>query len=140
MLGQGIHGTVWEAVLKRNCRQVAIKFLHRKHLEDLESTDPSQRAQAKHFSLAFTNEIQLLEALCGHPNIIEILGRASDYSQVILEMAETDLDQYLKDCVRKHELVSLERCHAWFQDILSGVAYIHEIGVCARTNCRVFKI
>jgi serine/threonine protein kinase len=77
---KGIHGVVWEEVLtpKRNCKQVAIKFLHRKHLEDLESTDPSQRAQAKHFSLAFTNEIQLLEALCGHPNIIEIKARAKD--------------------------------------------------------------
>ena len=126
LLGQGTQGKVWDATLKRSGKSVVIKCLHQNHVEDVNSKDASKREQAKLFWRAFRNEIDILEACSGHPNIIKIVGRSPDYSQFMMEKAEIDLNKCLR--VNRQRL-TLGQCHKWFKDILVGLEHLHKIGV-----------
>jgi serine/threonine protein kinase len=126
LLGQGTQGKVWDATLVRTGKSVVIKCLHKQHVVDINSQDNSKREQAKLFWRAFRNEVDILEASSGHPNIVKILGRAPDYSQLMMEKADMDLNQCLKVNNRR---LTLAQCYRWFQDILVGVSFLHSLGV-----------
>ena len=126
LLGQGTQGKVWEATMTRSGKSVVIKCLHKQHVTDISSTDSAKREQAKLFWRAFRNEIDILEACAGHPNIIKIVGRSPDFSQLMMEKADMDLNQCLKANNRR---LTLGQCYKWFQDILVGVAHLHSLGV-----------
>ena len=126
LLGQGTQGKVWEAALKRSGKSVVIKCLHQQHVVELSSKDAVKKEQAKLFWRAFRNEIDVLEACSGHPNIVKIVGRSPDYSQFMMEKASADLNKCLKV---NREVLSLGQCHKWFTDILVGVEHLHHLGV-----------
>jgi serine/threonine protein kinase len=132
LLGQGTQGKVWEATLKRSGASVVIKCLHQQHVVDLSGKDAVKKEQAKLFWRAFRNEIDVLEACSGHPNIIKIVGRSPDYSQFMMEKAGMDLHK----CLKAHrDYLTLSQCHKWFMDILVGVEHLHNLGVrCPDSN------
>ena len=117
---------VWHAIMKQDGRHVAIKTLHRHHLSDIKSADSAKQNMAKLFWTAFRNEIGILEACSGHPNIIQILGRAADYSQMLLEKADMALNTRLR---ASGTSLSLDQCHRWSKDLLCGVGHLHALGV-----------
>ena len=112
--------------MTRSGKSVVIKCLHQQHVTDISSTDSAKREQAKLFWRAFRNEIDILEACAGHPNIIKIVGRSPDFSQLMMEKADMDLNQCLKANNRR---LTLGQCYKWFHDILVGVAHLHSLGV-----------
>ena len=126
MLGHGTQGMVWHAIMKQDGRHVAIKCLHRHHLSDINSADFAKKNMAKLFWTAFRNEIGILEACSGHPNIIQILGRTANYSQILLEKAYTDLKARLR---ASGSSLSLDQCHRWSKDLLCGSGHLHALGV-----------
>ena len=132
LLGQGTQGKVWDAVMTRTGKAVVIKGLHKQHITDVNSKDSAKREQAKLFWRAFKNEIDILEACSGHPNIVKIVGRAPDYSQVMMEKANADLNKYLK---MNNGRLTLGQCHKWFKDLLTGVDHLHSKGVRERLQC-----
>jgi serine/threonine protein kinase len=125
-LGQGAQGMVWHAIMNSDGRHVVIKSLHRHHFLDINSDDSAKQEMAKLFWTAFRNEIGILEACSGHPNIIQILGRAADYSQILLEKADMDLNTRLR---ASGTSLSLDQCHRWSKDLLCGVGHLHALGV-----------
>jgi len=126
LLGHGVQGMVWHAIMKQDGRHVAIKCLHRHHLSDTNSASSQQNS--KHLWSAFRNEIDILETCgsSGHPNIVQILGKAADYSQMMLEKADMDLTARLR--ARGYSL-SLDQCHRWSKDLLFGVRHLHALGI-----------
>ena len=126
MLGHGTQGMVWHAIMNSDGRHVVIKSLHRHHFLDINSDDSAKLETAKIFWAAFRNEVDILEACSGHPNIIQILGRAADYSQILLEKADMDLNARLR---ASDTSLSLDQCHRWFKDLLCGVGHLHALGV-----------
>ena len=126
MLGHGTQGMVWHAIMNSDGRHVVIKTLHRHHFSDINSDDSGKQEMAKLFWTAFRNEIGILEACSGHPNIIQILGRAADYSQILLEKADMDLNTRLR---ASGTSLSLDQCHRWSKDLLCGVGHLHALGV-----------
>ena len=128
LLGQGTQGKVWDAVMKRTGKIVVLKCLHEQHVVETDSKDSAKREQAKLFWRAFRNEIDILEACSGHPNIVKILARAPDYSQLMMEKAETDLNKCLK---LNDSRLTLGQCEKWSKDILVGVDHLHTLGVSA---------
>jgi len=126
LLGQGTQGKVWDATLKRSGKSVVIKCLHQQHVEEVNSKNTAKREQAKLFWRAFRNEIDILEACSGHPNIVKLVGRSPDYSQFMMERADMDLTKCLKV---NRERLALGQCFKWFKDILVGVEHLHSIGV-----------
>jgi serine/threonine protein kinase len=126
LLGHGVQGMVWHAIMKQDGRHVAIKCLHRHHLSDLNSAESAKQKIAKLFWTAFRNEIGILEACSGHPNIVQILGKAADYSQMLLEKADMDLKSRLR---ASGNSLSLDQCQRWSKDLLFGVGHLHALGV-----------
>jgi serine/threonine protein kinase len=131
-LGDGTQGMLWHAVRKRDGRHLVIKCLHQKHFSDVNSTDPAKQESAKLIWKAFRNEIGILELCLSHPNIVQILGKSPDYSQILLEKANMDLESMLRasanDSATGNSL-SLDQCRRWFRDILFGVKHLHAAGV-----------
>ena len=78
------------------------------------------------FLQAFRNELCTLESLGSHPNIVKLLGRSSDCTSIVLEMAENDLHTIISTRGSQLDLSSIKR---WSQNILEGVAYLHNMGV-----------
>jgi serine/threonine protein kinase len=102
---------------------------------DIKSNDSAKQDMAKLFWTAFRNEIGILEACSGHPNIIQILGRAADYSQILLEKADMDLNTRLR---ASGTSLSLDQCHRWSKDLLCGVGHLHALGV--SVSSRVLRV
>ena len=126
LIGQGTQGKVWEAVMTRTGKAVVMKGLHTEHMTDVNSKDSAKREQAKLFWRAFKNEIDILEACGGHPNVVKIVGRAPDYSQFMMEKADLDLNKCLK---MNSARLTLGQCSQWFKELLTGVAALHVLGV-----------
>jgi serine/threonine protein kinase len=126
LLGHGTQGMVWHAIMNSDGRHVVVKCLHRHHFSDINSADSAKQNMAKLFWTAFRNEIGILEACSGHPNIVQILGKAADHSQILLEKADMDLNTRLR---ASGTSLSLDQCHRWFKDLLFGVGHLHALGV-----------
>jgi serine/threonine protein kinase len=124
VVGHGSQGVVWEAVMKDG-KVVVIKCLHNRYIDDFNGEDADKRAMAHIYWAAFRNEVGILEAAI-HPNIVKIIGRSADFTQILLEKAGMDLGALLR---AKHDSITLEQCHRWFKDVLTGVAHLHAIGV-----------
>ena len=127
---------MYHAVLNDTGQHVVVKRLHQHHADNLNSTDAAIRSQAMLFLEVFRNEVKILEACAGHPNIVKLLGRTPTCSELMLEKSEIDLHRLLR--VSKTP-VSLGQCYSWFRDMLFGTEYLHRIGVRAANHCCVFK-
>jgi len=103
LLGRGTQGNVWNTVMKSDGRQVVIKCLHQHHLSDIHSEDSAKEKTAKLFWTALRSEIGVLEACLGHPNIVQIIGRATDCSKIFLEKADSDLKQELGSDLKQEQ-------------------------------------
>ena len=126
MIGQGTQGKVWDAVMTRTGKAVVMKGLHTEHMKDVNSKDSAKREQAKLFWRAFKNEIDILEACGGHPNVVKIVGRAPDFSYFMMEKADLDLNKCLR---MNRDRLTLGQYSQWFKELLTGVAALHVLGV-----------
>ena len=114
VLGQGTQGTVWEAWSTYKCMPVVIKRMH------AGNAHPA-------WASAFRNEIEILERCAGHPNIVQILDRTAEFTQIVMEKAEISLKNRIHDM--SSVLIDLSVCRGWAQEILTGVAYLHNCGI-----------
>ena len=142
LLGRGTQGNVWSAVRSSDGRQVVVKCLHRLHHSDIHSADSAKQYTAKIFWDACHREIGILEECSGHPNIVQIIGKSPDYSQIFLEKAASDLYTIIRDLKKLdlkqelecgahhfHSFFTFGKCRRWSKDILCGVAHLHAVGV-----------
>jgi serine/threonine protein kinase len=118
--------------MTRTGKAVVMKGLHTEHMTDVNSKDSAKREQAKLFWRAFKNEVDILEACGGHPNVVKIVGRAPDYSHFMMEKADLDLNKCLK---MNSARLTLGQCSQWFKELLTGVAALHVLGVRERLKC-----
>jgi len=138
LLGRGTQGKVWEATLHKMNKKVVVKAVHNHPKfrpvtkSSNKSSVPRQADAAPYnsccafFLQAFRNELCTLESLGSHPNIVKLLGRSSDCTSIVLEMAENDLHTIISTRGSQLDLSSIKR---WSQNILEGVAYLHNMGV-----------
>ena len=115
-LGEGTCGTVHLAYHRLTGTKVAIKTLSRVKYEEL--------------SLAFPpREIQLLTAL-RHPNICYCYNviENKDFVYLPMELCTGDLFEYAMD----HGALRESEARDFFRQIVSGVDYMHSVGVCHR--------
>lgn len=122
MIGSGAFGDVWSAKLWD--QSVAVKMLRSKNVEDLEDD------HIKHI----IQEASIMRSL-RHPNIVEFMGIARDYSQsppriaIVSELMEGgNLDKFLN----KNKKLSWRRYFDVAKDVASGLNWLHRKGIIHR--------
>jgi serine/threonine protein kinase len=126
MIGQGSFATVHKAKELSTGRDVALKMVRPE--KDLNLGDPtvaSAGIEYKDVLRAMKLEVQYVEALGSHPNIVKILGTAEGYKIFVMERAVTDLCALIKD----QPLLPLQTVKHWTKHVLSAVRYMHDVGV-----------
>ena len=122
-IGEGTFGKVKLGTHKLTQEKVAIKILEKERIKDIADVERVAR------------EIHILK-LIRHPNIIQL------YEVIIRQIIETQKHLFLimeyasggelfDYIVSKSRIDSLEACK-FFQQIISGVEYIHKLGVVHR--------
>ena len=82
---------------------------------------------------AFRDEFKLLEALGKHPNIVGVVGVSDGGRVLVMEQAAHDLFSVVRKMRRK---LPLDLAKQWSHDILSGIAYIHDMGIIHQVRAR----
>eukprot|EP00300_Choanocystis_sp_HF-7_P015286 c18999_g2_i1.p1 GENE.c18999_g2_i1~~c18999_g2_i1.p1 ORF type:complete len:601 (+),score=117.53 c18999_g2_i1:57-1805(+) len=117
-VGQGAYGVVWRGVDKKTGRTVAIKKV-------IEAFGCQQDAQRTY------REVKYLEALTGHPNIVELIrihpAQNKSDLYIVFEFVERDLAREL----RKGPLEEIMIQRTMYQ-LLLALSYIHSAGVIHR--------
>lgn len=114
-IGKGSFANVYRAMDTDNDEHVAIKLML------MEGPDHVVAETSK----SFVDEVYALEEL-RHPNIVCLLGKHVADSQLymVLEYAATDLHRWIKN----HITTTPAQIKAQFEQILTGVAFIHKKG------------
>jgi serine/threonine protein kinase len=134
MIGQGSFATVHKAKELATGRDVALKIVRPESELDIcpgpngTSPDVSYDDVLKAMKL----EIQYIEAVGLHPNIIRVIGTAEDCRVFSMECAAADL----YNLVKKQPQLPLAMVQRWSRDILEAVAHIHEMGVVHQVRLR----
>ena len=126
MIGQGSFATVHKAKELSTGRDVALKIVRPE--SDLNLGDPtvaSAGIEYKDVLRAMKLEVQYVEALGSHPNIVKILGTAEGCKVFVMERAVTDLCALIKE----QRYLPLQTVKHWTKHILSAVRYMHDVGV-----------
>ncbi len=117
LIGQGGMATVYKAYHARLDRLVAIKMIHKQHLEDIG------------FTARFEREAQIVARL-EHPHIVPVYDYDEYDGQPYLVMKYIE-GKTLKDILRKRRLTHGE-CLVILEGIASALDYAHEKGILHR--------
>lgn len=112
VLGTGFL-VAFDKVLKK---QVAIKFIERGHSVNIQ----------------IEREILVHRTLSGHPNVVQFTGvfLTPEHLGIVMDYEWTkDMEEYLSD---KNGLLSENDARFLFQQLITGLAYYHQLGVSGR--------
>mmetsp|Transcript_25420 Transcript_25420/g.60758 ORF Transcript_25420/g.60758 Transcript_25420/m.60758 type:complete len:672 (+) Transcript_25420:309-2324(+) len=120
-VGGGSYGCVWEAKILETGLHAVVKVVWPD--PDLDGREAYNKSPPSREVLeSFFREIQILEAIGPHPNVVEIMGATSDSTVIVLEQASTDLYYLLK---KQKQPLRMETVRRWTKDILEGVDFLH---------------
>jgi serine/threonine protein kinase len=113
-LGRGSYATVYRA--RKGDSDFALKLFHDDEDVDLEETER-----------VYTQEVEAFEQL-DHPNVVKLFETNRRDYWLVFELLETDLHRliYGKQPVSQETRINL------FQQLLTGLAYVHEKGLVHR--------
>jgi serine/threonine protein kinase len=112
LIGDGYFSNVQEYVRLDNDERVALKILKKKHVDN------------EDYRHRFEREIELLDQLSGHDNIIGLLGYGVHDNRpfYITERATRNLEQYISS--KNRSLLLLKRIEI-YEQILAAIGYAH---------------
>ena len=117
-LGEGTFGTVYLATHKLTKQKVAIKIIEKKKLR--KEID----------KIRLEREITILKKL-HHSNIINLYSTIETNSQIYLIQEYASGKELFDYIIQKKKLCEKETLK-YFQQIISGIEYIHKLGICHR--------
>ena len=117
-LGEGTFGTVYLATHKLTKQKVAIKIIEKKKLR--KEID----------KVRLEREITILKKL-HHSNIINLYSTIETNSQIYLIQEYASGKELFDYIIQKKKLCEKETLK-YFQQIISGIEYIHKLGICHR--------
>ena len=127
MIGQGSFATVHKAKELATGRDVALKIVRPESELDF-GVGPNGSSPGVSYQdvlKAMKLEVQHVESLGTHPNIVQILGTAEDCRVFAMERAATDL----YSLVKQQPNLPLVLAKQWTANVLSAVAYMHEMEI-----------
>jgi 5'-AMP-activated protein kinase, catalytic alpha subunit len=117
-LGIGSFGRVFEATHKQTGEKVAIKVIDKDQISDSASIT------------RIVHEIQVLHLL-SHPHIIQLYETVDSASKLFIVMEHASGGNLKEFLQRNGEISEAVACRL-FQQLISAVEYIHEMGVAHR--------
>ena len=127
MIGQGSFATVHKAKEIASGRDVALKIVRPESELDF-GVGPNGSSPGVSYDdvlKAMKLEVQHVEALGVHPNIVQILGTAEDCRVFAMERAATDL----YTLVKQQPNLPLILAKQWTSNVLSAVVHMHDMDV-----------
>ncbi|CAI2376052.1 unnamed protein product [Moneuplotes crassus] len=117
-IGKGTFGKVKEGTHILTGQKVAIKILEKEKIADVADVERVAR------------EIHILKII-RHPHLIQLFEIIETPKQLFLIMEYTERGELFNYIVSKSKLREKEACK-FFQQIISGVEYIHKLRICHR--------
>ena len=117
-LGEGAFGSVRLGINKQTGEKVAIKILEKSKLVKYED------------KIRIEREIQILKKL-RHPNIVRLYSIIETEKQILLIMEYIKGQELFQYILLKKKLSEEEACY-YFNQILSGIEYIHKMKIAHR--------
>lgn len=117
-MGEGTFGKVKLGIHSHTQEKVAIKILEKSKISDVADVE------------RVTREINILKQV-RHPNIIQLYEIIETPKQLFLVMEYVSEGELFDHIVKKKRLKEAEACE-YFQQILAGVEYLHELGIVHR--------
>ncbi|KAJ6252316.1 non-specific serine/threonine protein kinase [Anaeramoeba flamelloides] len=117
-LGEGKTGKVHLAVDERNGQSVAVKIINKRKLKDLKLDTKIKR------------EVKVQKIFC-HPHIVRLYDVIEAEEDIYLIMEYINGGE-LFDYIVEREALSEPEARKYFQQIISGICYIHSKGVVHR--------
>ncbi|EKX54680.1 hypothetical protein GUITHDRAFT_49553, partial [Guillardia theta CCMP2712] len=137
-IGKGAYGCVWQAKILESSKEVVVKVVWPD--ADLDPEDSQGASPGNHRREAFKKEIQMMQRVGQHSNVVEFYGATSDCTVIVFEQALADLHDIIRKQKKSLVLPMIARC---CRDVLKGVEYLHSIRVMHRdikpANLLVFK-
>ena len=117
-IGEGAFGSVRLGINKQTNEKVAIKILERSKLKKIEDL------------IRFEREIEILKKL-KHPNIVQLYCVIETERQIYLIMEYLKGIELFQYIILKKRLSEEEAC-IYFQQIISGIEYLHKLKIAHR--------